>query len=205
MKQLYTILFIFFALLYGVAIALENKLMLGIIKPIPLFILIAVLTQNLQLKYNKLIGLGLIFSVMGDIILHLNYFVVGLGSFLIGHLFYIAAFWTKTQRLNYLIFIPFYIYGTFLVYFIKDGVNELFIPVVAYALVICTMGSFSVMQKKSTNTSKWAFAGAMLFCISDSILSIKLFKTDFFLSSYWIMLTYWAGQYLIYKSTQVSN
>jgi uncharacterized membrane protein YhhN len=76
------------------------------------------------------------------------------------------------------------------------------IPVGFYILVISTMLWRSYIQRNATGISKWAFIGAILFTISDSLIAISTFYRPFMLSSLFIMVTYWIGQFLIYWSTQ---
>ena len=78
--------------IFFIGLYFDNYLMRMIAKPIPLFVLISLVKPNTH--YNKYIFIGLIFSVMGDLLLEASpsFFVFGLIAFLIAHINYIIAF-----------------------------------------------------------------------------------------------------------------
>ena len=92
-KSLYAIFF-GFAVLFLVTMPLSPYPLDYLIKTIPIVCLAVLAFSGIPGIKGILIGVGLLFSGCGDILLHIDgvaYFVYGLGSFLIAHLFYIAA------------------------------------------------------------------------------------------------------------------
>lgn len=74
------------------------------------------------------------------------------------------------------------------------------VPVVVYAIAIATMAasSFSRQGHSVSNTSHvYAFMGAVLFVVSDSLLAYNKFASPIPYSHLWVMITYYAAQLLI--------
>jgi uncharacterized membrane protein YhhN len=146
---------------------------------------------------------GLTFCMFGDGLL--VWFIVGLTAFLIGHLFYSAAFLSrwKFSLLRFLMIIPITLYG-FIIgkeiinAILLDGNNALVLPVSFYIIVISLMAWSAIMTG-----NKWAIAGSILFVISDSILSWNMFVSDITHSGVLIMTTYYGAQFLI--ATSIRN
>lgn len=199
-KKLY-LLYIISAIIFIIAVFTKSQLLANLTKPVPLIILIFLIQW--KSPYSVLIGIGLIFSLAGDVILEsFKLFVPGLIAFLIAHLFYIAAFIKKSSKPAILSSLPFYAYALLMFVLLKNYLGEMVIPVGFYILVISTMLWRSFIQRNSSEISKWAFLGAILFTISDSLIAISTFYKPFMLSSLFIMITYWSGQFMIYWSTQ---
>ncbi len=153
-------------------------------------------------NYRTYIIVGLIFSLIGDIFLVFKEqkLMEGLLSFLVAHLIYIYSFFNLNNfELNYwplIILIPFSI----IIYlFIADGLGKMKIPVVFYVGAIMGMvwGASSVAIVNYNLQSFIIFIGAILFLISDTALSISLFKTKYSSSKLIVAGTYFPGQYLI--------
>ncbi len=205
MKKIGYILFLVSSLVYLLADLSDIHLITNISKPIPLIILILMVSRNSQ--YNKLISMGLVLSLIGDILLLeiLDLFVFGLIAFLIGHVFYILAFLNKSKKLEILSCIPFYLYGIVFYIFLYTSLGEMAIPVAFYMLVITTMLWRSFVQRRNGKMENWAFWGALLFTLSDSMIAVAKFYKPFILASVLIMITYWGGQFLIYWSTNPAS
>ncbi len=168
---------------------------------------------NLKGRYSKSTAFGLIAGLLGDVLLMFsednpNFFIAGLISFLIGHLFYARAFYidyslNKTVNLGYrknaLIAYGFYIIIFLLV--LLPHLGNLIIPVFIYALVISLMGVLAVCRSGRVNSLsfKAVFIGSILFVISDSILAYNKFVSPVPLASLFIMSTYMLAQYFIVK------
>lgn len=181
-----------------------------ITKPIPVIALIA-LTFALSPASEprrKWIVIGLICSLAGDIFLMLpgNYFIHGLVSFLVGHLFYVRAFIVGRPPLAPLRIVPFLIFGGAVAAWLWPGLGEMRIPVVIYMLVILTMGwraAARVGFGAEPSKAHWAGAlGAVSFILSDSMIAIDKFHEPSVipLAGLWIMVTYWVGQLGIARS-----
>ena len=153
-------------------------------------------------SYRNYIVLGLIFSLIGDIFLVFKEqkLMAGLFSFLVAHLIYIYSFFNLTQfELRYwplFILVPFSI---FIYLFIADGLGKMKIPVIIYVGAIMGMvwGASSVAIVNYNLQSFLVFIGAVLFLISDTALSISLFKTSYSSSKLIVAGTYFPAQYLI--------
>jgi uncharacterized membrane protein YhhN len=178
------------------------KIMFKII-PMLLILLFAYKTEGRRDRYPSLILLGLFFCMLGDGLL--IWFVIGLSAFLIGHLFYIAAFfklWTFSW-LRFATIFPIGIYSTWIgreivVSLIEKGESSLIIPVICYVTVISLMGWAAFMTGNAP-----AIIGGVLFVISDSILSWNKFIDDVPYSGPLIMLTYYAAQFCIANSIRM--
>lgn len=166
------------------------------------------------LKHNEHLGpktktvmlLALLFSLLGDILLMFvenssNFFIGGLVTFLLAHVMYILVFLKKRNQKKVSIPITFVliIYASGLFYVLKDSLGEMFIPVIAYILVILSMVISASLRKNSVSKASYnlVFIGALFFMVSDSVLAVNKFYNLIPLSNILIMLTYAIAQYLI--------
>ncbi|MGE7929772.1 lysoplasmalogenase [Lysinibacillus xylanilyticus] len=175
----------------------ESLILIFKVIPMLLIIILAATPKNLGIKkYQLLIVIGLVFCMVGDYTL--QWFLIGLTSFLIGHIFYIFAFsstnerqvptWAKIVLLVYGASMAVWIAGTVF----SSGEIVLGIAVIAYISVILTMG-WTAIRTGST----FATIGALLFISSDSFLAINKFVMPLPFSHEFIMLTYYSAQILI--------
>jgi len=177
------------------------------LKPIliPLLVLSAVM-----LKFDgkvKLI-LALVFSTLGDIFLLFDgelFFMLGLGSFLIAHVWYIVLFVnrlkgkTSPKMLLPLLF-PIAIYlGVFLsLLWNQPKMEPMRIPVVVYALVISTMLFYAGRLFMTNENGKVQLVvGALFFVVSDSCLAWNTFHSVLPHASLIVMSTYLMAQFLL--------
>ncbi len=156
---------------------------------------------------------ALFFSFLGDTFLLFDkdnslYFMLGLGAFLVAHIFYIVAFRQERyeenhdslQRVQKLrIAFPVILAATGLVVVLYPNLGDLRVPVIAYATVIMFMVLNALFRFERTNArSFWMVAaGAILFMLSDSMLAINKFLEPIKYAGVWIMLTYLAAQLFI--------
>ena len=155
--------------------------------------------------------LALAFSYTGDIILMIPgnnplFFIGGLVSFLVAHLFYTKLFTTLSPlNKNILKKNPIWIVGiilfliAFLSYLVPKIDTTLKIPVIVYALIICTMllSTLNLKEKIGKRPHNMIVAGAILFVLSDSILALNQFDPAFrsiTLMHALVMLTYISAQ-----------
>ena len=163
--------------------------------PMVLIISFALSTRNVNRRYYTLICIGLVFCAIGDYAL--QWFIFGLTSFLIGHIFYIAAFSGGAKPVPTVVKAPLLVYGMLMALWmcmtlIGNDEIVLAIAVFAYISVILTMGWMSFRTG-----STFAIIGALLFITSDSILAINKFITDVPFSHELIMFTYYGAQIFI--------
>ena len=163
-------------------------------------------SAHLNKKIKNITLLALLFSLLGDILLMFvnkspNFFIGGLVSFLLAHLMYIFVFLKSRNKTAafFPIIVLLLIYASGIFYFLKDGLGEMLIPVIAYMIVILFMLTVAFLRKRSktTNSYNLVFAGAVFFIVSDSLLALNKFYQPLPFSSISIMLTYALAQYLI--------
>ncbi len=155
--------------------------------------------------YKTAVLVGLIFSLAGDIFLMLpaDLFVPGLVSFLVAHLAYIHAF--RGQRPWRLAPLPAAValaYGAGVFLLLRPGLGDLALPVAAYVLVILVM-AYTAWDQWDQHRAPWAalaFAGALLFVLSDTILAWNKFRAPFAAGRALNLTTYFAAQWLIARS-----
>jgi len=161
-----------------------------------------------------LILAALIFSWLGDVFLlfdkiEKSYFIYGLSSFLLAHISYIFYFWFM-RKINGVRKIPsillvagIVIYVSIFLAVLAANVNDLFIPLTIYALIISVMltASLSAFDFGENIYGKICVAGTFLFVVSDSILAINRFVAPLTLAPFFIMLTYAAAQFLIVEGS----
>lgn len=162
--------------------------------------------QHLDTKTKRFTFLALLFSLIGDILLMFvdlstNFFISGLTSFLLAHIMYVFVFFKKKKSaIKTLPFIlMLLIYATTLFYFLKDGLNDLLLPVTVYMFVILLMVITAFSRKGSVPRSSYilVFLGALLFITSDSLLALNKFYSPLPFSSISIMFTYAMAQLFI--------
>jgi len=153
---------------------------------------------------DKLFVLALFFAFLGDTFLLSNdYFLFGLGSFLVMQLLYAYCFFKQGGQLT--------VYktlgcaaiafstGAILYLLIPDLSEELKIPVVVYSISIGLM-AIAAIARKHTGSDYWfIFFGVISFLISDSVLGLNKFGSGFELAGLLVMFTYILAQYLIVK------
>jgi len=172
-----------------------------VLKLLPIVVLIQFSWQQMSLtreSAHKLFIVGLVFSALGDFLLdydRINWFIFGLGSFLVAHLFYIFSL--KPFTLKRLPIIGLYcLYGVGMFSLIYGGLGYLFIPVLVYMTVLLLMGITTLLSQKS-NT--WLIIGGISFIISDSLIGLNKFYLEIPYASFWIMATYYLAQFSLVK------
>lgn len=146
---------------------------------------------------------ALVFSWAGDVFLiSSEWFIAGLVSFLIAHVFYIIAY-HKTGaakgQLKPLDILKFVLYGVVLIGLIYPGLGDLLIPVLIYALVLLSMGIWAHKRRGATNANsfKLVASGAILFALSDGLIAVNKFAFEIPAERILIMSIYMTAQYLI--------
>ncbi|WP_141325804.1 lysoplasmalogenase [Myxococcus sp. AB025B] len=154
-------------------------------------------------RQARLIFVGLGLSLLGDVLLDASkaLFLPGLGAFLLAHVSYTAAYLCVTRAPRWGRALPFLVLAVGASVVLGPHLGAMAGPVTAYVVVICTMtwraaallGASGLTRREQGS----AFAGALLFAISDGVLAVKLFVTPVTGGSYVVMLTYWAAQLCI--------
>jgi uncharacterized membrane protein YhhN len=184
------------------------KFYVYIFKPLTvvIIILIALLKPHTASSfYRYMIIAGLLFSLAGDIFLMLpqDRFIAGLISFLLAHLFYIAAFTSGSQAAPAPLYaLPLLLYGGVMLWILFPHLGKMKLPVLVYVLVILIMDwqAFARWFAIRHAESFYAFIGAFLFLASDSVLALNRFRSPFRSAQLLILSTYFAAQWLIAMS-----
>lgn len=187
-----------------------------VVKPLVMSILLLYYLYITRAKgglYDLMMIMALLFSLTGDILLMfsgMDWFIAGIGAFLIAQLCYISVFGMNTAprqtrrvlvRKPWLV-IPVILYGSVLTAIIFPNLGTLTIPVSIYStvLVIMVLAAINRWKFTSVNSFMLVLPGAILFLLSDSMIAYSRFG-DTTLPSlfvrFWIMGTYMAAQFLI--------
>lgn len=214
MKQKHWIL-IFAIVLLGdlLGIQLENNILQFIFKPLIIPVVIGYFDSQINditKGINKWILLALTFSWIGDVLLMFQdkkdiFFLLGLSSFLLAHVFYIIYFHKVRVRENvksnpWLLVIV-VIYYAALISFLSPYLGDMKLPVRIYGIVISFMFMLAMHMLfiRNKEAGKWMMIGALLFVLSDSLLALNKFYKPFEFASIMIILTYALAQFFIVK------
>ncbi|HUT07392.1 MAG TPA: lysoplasmalogenase [Candidatus Latescibacteria bacterium] len=152
--------------------------------------------------YKTLILAGLLCSLLGDIALMFpeKWFTAGLVSFLVAHVFYILAFKPGPGRpLSVGVLVPFIIFGLLMFRFLAPSLGRLKFPVLVYMAAITAMAGLAAGRFVDGGGTRplLAFAGAVFFLISDSVLAYDRFAKKLGPAQVIILGTYFPAQLLI--------
>ena len=168
---------------------------------------LAFFLHNLKNRRVKLFLLGsILFSAQGDCFLIFNgklFFLFGLGSFLMAHVFYCLimvnyfenySFFGKNK--GYVVFLL--VYLLVFMTFLSPYLGDLFFPVLLYATVLAMMVFLALSLNVQFHGKHILIVlGAIFFLISDSLLGVSIFYQNFYKSHFFIMLTYLLAQSLL--------
>jgi uncharacterized membrane protein YhhN len=176
-----------------------------IFKPLAMLCVIGIafLQPDSDLTFYKIAILtGLTFSLIGDMFLIFDkkLFLPGLIVFLLAHFCYVAAFYQLPTGPNALYSaVPFVLFFALFMRILWYSLGAMKIPVIIYALTICTMGRFAMNRflNLETTDAALAFAGALIFIVSDSFLAYDRFKKPIPRKDIFILSTYFLAQWLI--------
>ncbi|MDO8286001.1 MAG: lysoplasmalogenase family protein [Rhodoferax sp.] len=163
-------------------------------------------------RFNALLIAALVFSLAGDVFLMLpgNYFIPGLASFLVAHVFYIALFrqgqgWFPSRRALVAVLAV----GATMYSIVWGGLGDpvLKVAVAAYVSVISLMAAQAIGRAmvQGNAAARWVALGACIFMVSDSLIAINKFVTPVALSSLWILATYYCAQMLIVHNARLAK
>ncbi|MGI9541252.1 MAG: lysoplasmalogenase [Flavobacteriaceae bacterium] len=195
------------ALLAIIADFFEINLLFYFLKPLTTSLIILFLLKHRDTAakaYSNLVIIGLLFCLGGDtFLLFPDFFVFGLGAFLIGHLWFIAAFvkengWKFPLKIG----IPIAVFGSVLYGLIYPNLGKLFLPVAVYMTVIVVMSWQGIVFTR--NSTKIKFKGlslaVSLFLFSDALIAFNKFYAPISFSGIIILTTYWMAIFLLAKS-----
>jgi alkenylglycerophosphocholine hydrolase len=165
-------------------------------KPVPVACL-AAWTARQRGRYPRLIALGLLVSLTGDLAIEWR-FVAGLGLFLVAHLVYVAAFLEGRPALRPLRALPVLAAMALAYRAVASGLGSLRGAVMIYLIALGTMvwrAAGRVGRAGPATVREWsALLGAVAFAASDSLLALDRFRAPLAGARYAVILLYWAGQ-----------
>jgi uncharacterized membrane protein YhhN len=174
-----------------------------------LLVLLALVQPTLQEpRYQVAVAVGLLCSLLGDVLLMLprDHFALGLVSFLLAHVAYLVAF-TAGAPLGAApaLLLPLLAAALPLLRLLWPDLGTLRLPVLLYAATILLMvwqawGRRWVLPSQSATL---AAVGAAFFMVSDSLLALNRFRRPLPNAQALIMITYVAAQALISLSVGV--
>jgi len=203
-----TTLFIVVALLDILGIVLDKHYLRLFFKPLILPSLLLMYTLASSQKNTWYVG-ALILSFLGDVFLLFNgkqYFMLGLGAFLLAHLCFIKVVLQKMGKasLNNLLlsFIIFFGFLFCLLFVLKGHLGAMQIPVMVYGVIITSFGALSLTNylQNKTKAALVLLIGALVFISSDSMLALNKFYMPKELLNLMVMVTYIVAQYLIFRA-----
>lgn len=174
-----------------------KTLVIGVLVPLPL----TYLGADAPVATIAALTAALALSALGDLLLALEdqrrFFVLGLASFLLGHIAYVIAFapYAAFPTTQPLIVIALAIAAaTAMIVWLWPNLGRLRVPVLAYFAVIMAMVATSL----SIPAASWILgAGAILFAVSDSLIAVRKFKQPFPYIHEAVWVTYVLAQYMI--------
>jgi len=205
-----TLVFITLAIAFVLSILVKPYPYSWAVKLLPMILLIIVTWRHIKsIDKSHSSGvvtffiLGLIFSSCGDFALDYKregWFIYGLGAFFIAHVCYIVSLIPFTKQLTFnkkILFVVTYLsFGLIMFLQLVDGLGELFIPVLAYMIVLLLMAFSTVFSHRS---NIWLVTGGVSFVLSDSLIGLNKFNSPILFNHVWVMCSYYFAQYALVK------
>ena len=165
------------------------------------FVFAAIFSGALRSDYGTLILVGLALSFLGDVLLismDLRAFRGGLVSFLLGHVAYAAAFAGLGPSWGWCIGagVPLLVVAAVIMRWLGPHLGKMFLPVVAYMVVITTMVILAV-GTVGLDGGAVRVAGAVAFYLSDLSVARDRFVGKGFINRAWGLPMYYGGQLLL--------
>jgi uncharacterized membrane protein YhhN len=176
-----------------------------------LFIAAALTGPRTDPVYFGLVLAGLLFCWAGDVFLIFTaktLFLAGLFSFLAGHILYTVAFFTRALpgMLTWFVGALAIAVSGAVFTWLRPHLERMLVPVVAYMVVITAMvgGSASLMGDPAAGFPGrgLAFAGALLFYISDIFVARQRFVVKQYVNRLVGLPLYYAAQFMIAFSSR---
>ena len=171
-----------------------------------LFILTASLQSQPIPSYFTYMLIGFILCLGGDVLLifpQRKAFLLGLVSFLLGHVLYVVAFFNISQISSpaWIVTLIIVCVSTGVFFWLKPHLGSMMVPVILYIVVITSMviGAGSVLfdSTLSPTGTKVVFIGALLFYLSDLFVARHRFIKPEFINRMVGLPLYYSGQFLL--------
>jgi len=163
----------------------------------------AVLNKTSNLKFCILMIIGLVFAMLGDIILEIH-FIAGAALFAVGHIFYFIAYcfiikfkWTDLIASAF-IFVPAVLFITLAKIFDFGGVLMEIVCII-YALIISLMVGKAITNfiRQRNVLNLIIMLGSILFCVSDLMLLVNVFADIHLVFGILCLTTYYPAECLL--------
>jgi alkenylglycerophosphocholine/alkenylglycerophosphoethanolamine hydrolase len=189
------------------------------VKPWPIWCL-SIVAFTSGSRYGRWIGIGLLCSSVGDVLLELDnlnptagLFIPGLLAFLAAHVVYIVAFYQSHLDYKHVSAIAVPVAAFYLsinAVLLRKMERGLILPVLIYGLAISTMALLGTLRsfsdKSCGRVSRYCcLIGSLVFVLSDSILAINKFAFPIQDAHFYIMVTYYFAQTYLAASTVKSS
>lgn len=156
-------------------------------------------------KQSNAFLLAMIFALFGDIFLMFNgedFFLIGLGCFLVMQVLYTITF--LKDRVNDILLIiyrslPILFISIAVIAYLWNGLGEMRIPVSVYTAAISLMVISALIRRSNMYWYFPVVIGVILFMISDALIAVSKFGPSFNGIEYGVMATYMLAQYLIVR------
>jgi uncharacterized membrane protein YhhN len=213
-ERLLTLLLITAAVLSTASATLGQLTLYYVFKPATMLLAMALVVVRAGSvgkleRFDILLLLALLASMAGDVFLMLpgNYFLPGLASFLVAHLFYIALFRQNTPWFaNRRALLGTLAAGAAMYAWVWGGLGDpvLKVAVAAYVTVIALMvgqaiGRAKVLQSPAASA---VALGACFFMLSDSLIAINRFVQPLPLVPLWVLSSYYLAQILMVRNAR---
>lgn len=171
-----------------------------------LFILAAATQSHPVLSYYRFLLIGLILCLCGDVLLIFSRkkaFLLGLISFLLGHIFYVLAFFNVSQTgpAVWVVAVIVCVFSIGVFIWLRPHLGSMMVPVILYIIVITSMviGAGSVLFDTilPVNGRAVVFTGAFLFYLSDLFVARNRFVEKAFFNRLLGLPLYYFGQFLL--------
>ncbi len=201
--------FLLVVAIYLVAMFFEFNAVRFIFKPLIVLSLLWYFLKKTRIRFVKFklwMVLAMVCCIAGDTFLMFNskeelFFILGLSSFLVGHVFYVLVFRRiakeKSIHFNLVKVLVVTVYVSALLYLLIPRAGTLWLPILLYAFVIGTMLAFAFHLTKIGEIGRLIAVGALLFVISDSFIALNKFYTPISYNQWMVMITYIVAQFLI--------
>jgi len=171
-----------------------------------LFVLAALVQKDPLNPYAVFVVTGLVFCLGGDVLLALpqnKAFMLGLVSFLVGHVFYVIGFFSVAgpRGWTWVSLLLAAMTSTLVYWWLRSHLGKMKGPVIGYMGVITVMvcAASSVLGVPDFNLSGriMVFSGAVAFYFSDVFVARDRFMKEGFVNRLVGLPMYYAGQFLI--------
>jgi uncharacterized membrane protein YhhN len=195
MTKILDLAYALFSIIYLCTLSTELSLS-WLFKTMPILILVIAVVLKTTVANRQYLLIALMFSVCGDILLDINYFIFGVGAFLLAQLCYAKIFISSWQGFatRWPASVALVACMLVMLFLLLPNLGDLQLPVIAYLLAIGLMGLAAI---QSSQVFYWSVLGAIVFIISDSLIAVDKFLYPLPMRSYGVMITYYLAQWML--------